>query len=139
LVTPTLTPRQREVFVAIVLDDVPPDALVLSLSSSRNAICKLLLTPRVSSGPPLLLAGICPMTLRGAHERLAGTGRFLRTDLRDVGCAAAAQVLHIYAELVAAGVPAEQRYPGLAAHLQACGPCGEDFEGLLAAVRGEAP
>jgi len=72
-----LTPRQRKVFVAIVLDDVPPDALVLSLSSSRNAICKLLLTPGVSSGPPLLLAGICPMTLRGAHERLAGTGPLL--------------------------------------------------------------
>jgi hypothetical protein len=61
--------------------------------------------------------------------------RVLRTDPRDVGCAEAAQVLHIYAELVAAGVPAEQRYPGLAAHLQACGPCGEDFEGLLAAAR----
>jgi hypothetical protein len=31
-----------------------------------------------------------------------------------------------------------QRYPGIAAHLRACGPCGEDFEGLLAAVRGGA-
>ena len=37
-----------------------------------------------------------------------------------------------------AGGPAEQRVPGIAAHLRACGPCGEDFEGLLAAVRGEA-
>ena len=24
------------------------------------------------------------------------------------------------------------------AHLQACGPCGEDFAGLLAAIRGQA-
>ncbi len=47
------------------------------------------------------------------------------------------ELLHIYAELVAAGAPAEQRYPGIAAHLRACGPCGEDFEGLLAALRGE--
>ena len=31
------------------------------------------------------------------------------------------------------------RYPGIAAHLRACGPCGEDFEGLLAAIAGEAP
>lgn len=61
--------------------------------------------------------------------------RFLRTDPRDVGCAEAMDMLHVYAELVAAGVDAEQRYPGIAAHLQACGPCGEDYQGLLAAVR----
>jgi hypothetical protein len=48
------------------------------------------------------------------------------------------EMLHAYAELVAAGEPAEERYPGIAAHLQACGPCGEDFAGPLAAVRGEA-
>jgi hypothetical protein len=44
--------------------------------------------------------------------------------------------LHIYADLVAAGAPDQQRYPGIAAHLRACGPCCEDFEGLLAAVTG---
>ena len=63
---------------------------------------------------------------------------FLRTDPRDVGCDQAMKMLHVYVELVAAGDPAEQRYPGIAAHLRACGPCGEDFEGLLAAVRGKA-
>jgi hypothetical protein len=61
---------------------------------------------------------------------------FLRTDPRDVGCAEAMEMLHVYADLSAAGEPAEQRYPGIAAHLRACGPCGEDFEGLLAALRG---
>jgi len=64
--------------------------------------------------------------------------RFLRTDPRDVGCAQAMEMLHIYAELLAAGEPAEERYPGVAAHLAACGPCGEDFEGLLATFRDEA-
>lgn len=64
--------------------------------------------------------------------------RFLRTDPRDVGCEQAMQMLHVYAELVATGEPAEERYPGIAAHLHACGPCGEDFEGLLAAIDGEA-
>ena len=63
---------------------------------------------------------------------------FFRTAPRDVGCAQAMQMLHVYAELLAAGALAEQRYPGIAAHLRACGPCGEDFEGLLAAVRDEA-
>ena len=63
--------------------------------------------------------------------------RFLHTDPRDVGCAEAMEMLHIYAELSAAGGPAERRYAGVATHLRACGPCGEDFEGLLAALRGD--
>ena len=63
---------------------------------------------------------------------------FLRTDPRDVGCDRAMKMLHMYTELTAAGAPAEQRYPGIAAHLRACGPCGEDFEGLLAALRDQA-
>ena len=63
---------------------------------------------------------------------------FLRTDPHDVGCARAMEMLQTYAELTAAGAPAEQRYPGIAAHLRACGPCGEDFEGLLAALRDQA-
>jgi hypothetical protein len=32
--------------------------------------------------------------------------RFLRTDPRDVGCGQAMEMLHVYAELVAAGEPA---------------------------------
>ncbi len=66
--------------------------------------------------------------------------QFLATDPRDVGCDQALQILHIYVELVdehAPGVAAD-RYPGVAAHLAACGPCGEDFQGLLAAVESQA-
>jgi hypothetical protein len=37
-----------------------------------------------------------------------------------------------------ADASAAERYPGIAAHRQACGPCGEDFDGLLAAMRGAA-
>jgi hypothetical protein len=48
---------------------------------------------------------------------------FLRTDPRDVGCDRAMDLLHVYVDLV-----------GIAAHLSACGPCSEDFQGLLAAV-----
>ena len=61
--------------------------------------------------------------------------RFLQTDPRDVGCEQAMAILHVYVDLVADGGDAEDRYPGVAAHLAACGPCGEDFHGLLAAVR----
>jgi hypothetical protein len=62
--------------------------------------------------------------------------RFLRTDPRDVGCDEAMAVLHIYVDLMAGSEDAAGRYPGVAAHLAACGPCGENFDGLLQAVTG---
>jgi hypothetical protein len=68
------------------------------------------------------------------RERLE---RFLRTDPRDAGCEEAMAVLHIYVDLILAGGDAAGRYPGVAAHLLACGPCAEDFTGLLAAAAGE--
>lgn len=61
--------------------------------------------------------------------------RFLSTDPRDVGCAKAMDLLHVYVELAARDLDAaRRRHPGITAHLRACGPCQEDFEGLLAAV-----
>jgi hypothetical protein len=66
--------------------------------------------------------------------------QFLRTDPRDVGCDEALRLLHVYIDLVlddSSGAEAARRYPGVAAHLRACGPCGEDFDGLLLAVRTE--
>jgi len=65
--------------------------------------------------------------------------RFLQTDPRDVGCSEAIAVLHVYVDLIAAGQDAADRYPGVAAHLTACGPCGDDFAGLLTAVTSEQP
>ncbi len=41
-----LTPRQRQVFVAIVLNGVPLDALVAQLGSTRNAIYKTMFDAR---------------------------------------------------------------------------------------------
>jgi hypothetical protein len=60
--------------------------------------------------------------------------RFLQCDASDVGCDEAMVLLHLYVELVAGDAAAERRYPGVAAHLRACGPCGGDFDGLLIAV-----
>lgn len=59
---------------------------------------------------------------------------FLQTDPRDVGCEEAMSVLHVYAEIVERGEDPELVYPGVRAHLLACGPCDEDFQGLLAAI-----
>jgi len=61
---------------------------------------------------------------------------FLRTDPRDVGCGRAMEILHVYAELVADDpATAEERYPGVAAHIRACGPCATDLDGLLELIR----
>ena len=59
---------------------------------------------------------------------------FLNTDPRDAGCGHAMEVLHVYADLVAADAGAAERYPEVAAHLRACGPCAEDLEALLEAI-----
>lgn len=68
--------------------------------------------------------------------------RFLRTDPTDVGCEEALRLLAVYVELVlddAWGADAASRYPGVAAHLLACGPCAEDYQGLLLSVRADRP
>lgn len=63
--------------------------------------------------------------------------RFLMTDPRDVGCDEAIRLMHVYADLVLdyGNDRAATRYPGIAAHFRACGPCSEDLEGLLLAAR----
>jgi hypothetical protein len=61
---------------------------------------------------------------------------FLRTDPRDVGCSEVMETMHVYADLAAADPDgAAARYPGVAVHLRACGPCATDLEGLLSAIK----
>ncbi|HEY6887520.1 MAG TPA: sigma-70 family RNA polymerase sigma factor [Solirubrobacter sp.] len=52
-----LTPRQREVFVAIALNDVPIDVLALQLGSNRNAVYKNLFDARRRLRASLAAAG----------------------------------------------------------------------------------
>lgn len=61
--------------------------------------------------------------------------RFLRTDPKDVGCDGAMAALHVYADMMAGGEDPELVYPGVSAHLRACGPCAEDLHGLIEAIR----
>lgn len=72
------------------------------------------------------------------NSRWTQLEQFLSTDPRDAGCEEAMKALHVYAELVMSGEDPEARWPGLAAHFEACGPCQEDLAGLLAAVRARA-
>jgi RNA polymerase sigma-70 factor (ECF subfamily) len=53
-----LTERQREVFVAIALNDVPIDVLALQLGSNRNAIYKNLFDARRKLRTSLAAAGL---------------------------------------------------------------------------------
>ena len=55
-----LTARQRQVFVAIVLNGVPLDALVLELGSNRNAIYKVLFDARRKLRSVLAANGYLP-------------------------------------------------------------------------------
>jgi hypothetical protein len=67
--------------------------------------------------------------------------RFLQTDPGDVGCEQALRILHVYVEAVLddeSGSKVARRYPGVTAHLLSCGPCTEDYEGLLLAARADA-
>lgn len=59
---------------------------------------------------------------------------FLRTDPRDAGCDVTMEMLDVYAELLAAGHDPSERFPGIRAHLLACGPCAQDLEGLLSVL-----
>lgn len=71
-----------------------------------------------------------------SDEARGALDRFLTTDPADAGCDQTIALLDAYAEMVAAGQDPERAYPGIAAHLRSCGPCGDDFEGLLRAVLG---
>jgi RNA polymerase sigma-70 factor (ECF subfamily) len=60
-----LTERQRRVFVAVALNDVPMDALVHELGSNRNAVYKTLFDARLKLKARLAAAG----------HSLSGSGR----------------------------------------------------------------
>ena len=62
--------------------------------------------------------------------------RFLTTDPADLGCDRALEMLHVYAELADADPgAAARRYPDVAAHLAACGPCADDLNAIIAQLR----
>jgi RNA polymerase sigma-70 factor (ECF subfamily) len=157
-----LTERQRQVFLALAVDGIPLDALALRLKSNRNAIYKTMFDARRKLRAALAANGYLPTfarssevsedeaggrTRNGAGGRGSGeaimTGwaeleRFLDTDPRDVGCEQAMHLLHGYVDLGhddASRAEAARRYPGIAAHLLACGPCGEDYRGLVLAMQ----
>lgn len=67
-------------------------------------------------------------------SRRGGLDGLLEPDRSDVGCSETLRLLDVYVDLLAAGVDAPRRLPGIAAHLRDCPACHEDLRGLLAAA-----
>lgn len=65
-----LTVRQRQIFVGIVLNGVPPDALVAELGTNRNAIHKMLFAARRKFRAELVANGFWTLRPGGPRERL---------------------------------------------------------------------
>ncbi len=49
----------------------------------------------------------------------------------DAGCAAGFEVLHRYVDEELSGGQSQRSHPGLAAHLNSCPACREDYLGLI--------
>jgi RNA polymerase sigma-70 factor (ECF subfamily) len=71
-VTEALTERQRRVFVALVVDGIPLDALAVQLGSTRNALYKTMFDARRKIRAHLVAHGYLDEK-GGSHERMAGT------------------------------------------------------------------
>ncbi len=64
-----LTERQRRVFVALVVNDVPLDALILELNTNRNAVYKMMFDARRKLRAALVAKGYLGSNdVRHAHE-----------------------------------------------------------------------
>jgi hypothetical protein len=59
----------------------------------------------------------------------------LRALPGDAGCAAAQEILEIYAELILSGEDPGRVFPGGASHFRSCEACVQDLLGLLQAAR----
>jgi RNA polymerase sigma-70 factor (ECF subfamily) len=132
-----LTDHQRRIFEDAILRGIPLDALAVRYDTTRNALYKTLFDARRRIRARLVASDYLADEQRREARPVSDWSQldaFLLTDPADVGCDEAIRILHVYVELVASGGDAGSRYPGVASHLHQCGPCGEDFEGLLALV-----
>jgi hypothetical protein len=64
-------------------------------------------------------------------------GRVLGPGAPELTCEQCFAELDRYVELVLGGEPADERIPGMRAHLQGCPACAEDYRSLRDLVDGE--
>jgi hypothetical protein len=65
-------------------------------------------------------------------------GSLLGPGAPELTCEECFEQLDRYAELAVAGEPADQRVPGMRAHLDGCPACAEDFASLRDLLAAEA-
>jgi hypothetical protein len=75
-----------------------------------------------------------PGKRRDSQELL---GRVLGPGRPELSCEECFEQLDRYVELELAGEPAEERIPGMRAHLDGCPACAEDFHSLRDLLAGE--
>jgi RNA polymerase sigma-70 factor (ECF subfamily) len=136
-----LTASQRAIFAAVTLGNLPPEALTSGLGPDRSAIYRALFEARRRVGARLVADGILPAddAPRRPGRQVSWLRPLLAADPGDTGCDVAFQVLDRFAEVDLAGSDPQAQFRGVAAHLAGCQPCGQDYQGLLAAVRRGEP
>lgn len=77
------------------------------------------------------------MTENNSGDLAALAARLLGPADPEIGCEECFDALDTYVELQLAGADADERVPGLRAHLQGCAVCRNDHESLLALLRRE--
>lgn len=131
-----LTAGQRATFVAVTLGDLPSEALTTGIGSSRSSIYRALFEARRKVSARLVADGVMPgeyTTHQADNAHWLAT--LLAADAGDTGCDVAFQSLDRYAEADLDEASPQRRFPGVAAHIACCIPCGTDYLGLVAAVR----
>lgn len=129
--------KQRRVFTAVTLHDVPVGVLATRLGSSRNAIYKALFEARRALRARLAADGHDPADRCGPFTAGARwVDELLAADPGDAGCDVTFQVLDRYAETQLHGQDPGRRFPAVAAHLRRCQACQQDCQGVLAGAGG---
>ena len=137
-----LTEHQREVLVALTLNGVPLDVLSDRLNMTRGALYKTLHDARQKLRVELATRALPSTRSSGDDYGQAHNWKqpqaVARTGRAGVLCDECFDRLDEYVELELQGAPADERIPGLRAHLEGCPACHEDYDSLRELVQGSA-
>ena len=140
-----LSPHQREVLVAIVLNEVPINSLAQRLETTRGALYKTVHDARQKLRAHLADAGL-RFTATERKETMSRqtdphdrdlVERILGPEGPELSCEECFTELDRYVELGLSEDDAESAVPGMRAHLEGCGACEEDHRSLRALIETE--